>query len=169
MSVELFKQFVEEHSLDIEPVRSEKSTSTAKKAAKVHRVPVSNIVKSLVIKAGSEFLVCLCPGDKRLDFERLKESLGKREVRMATPSEVKRVTGHSIGGVPPFGHKKPLKTIIIDGFDPDQPLWAAAGAPNVNFQTDLSELKRILALQESQTFSLVRNRNSKETLDPNLG
>jgi prolyl-tRNA editing enzyme YbaK/EbsC (Cys-tRNA(Pro) deacylase) len=144
MSVSLFKKFVESQALDIELVDSENATRTAEEAAKVHGVPVSNIVKSLVVKAGDEFIVALCPGDKRVDFEVLRKRLNKEVVRMATPDEVKKVTGHSIGGVPPFGHKKLLHTIIIPGFESSEPLWAAAGAADLNFQTTLTELEEIV-------------------------
>jgi len=144
MSVRLFKKFLKEHSLDIELVKAQTPTLTAEQSAQVHGVPVCNIIKSLLIKGDLEFFLCLCPGDKRLDFDDLKEKLGKREIRMAKPDEVKEITGHSIGGVPPFGHKKSLKTIIINGFDPGRFLWAAAGAPDVNFRTTLPELKKII-------------------------
>jgi prolyl-tRNA editing enzyme YbaK/EbsC (Cys-tRNA(Pro) deacylase) len=146
MSVELFRDFLKKHNLDVEIVESRQSTSTAKEAAEAQGVPVSNIVKSLVVKANGEFFVCLCPGDRRLDFEALRRSLGKKEIRMATAAEVKEATGHSIGGVPPFGHKNILKTIIIEGFDKNQYLWAAAGAANANFRTTFSELEEVLRM-----------------------
>ncbi len=133
MSVSLFLEFIKKHKLNITPVKSEQATTTAQEAAAVHGVPVSNIVKSLVVKKDNEFIVYLCPGDKRLNLEEIGG-------RMATPDEVKEITGHSIGGVPPFGYKKPLKTVIVDGFNPNQPLWAAAGAQDTNFKTTLSEL-----------------------------
>jgi len=137
MSVPLFLEFVRKYKLDITPIRSERATTTAKEAAKVHGVPISNIVKSLLVReANGEFVVYLCPGDKRLEL--------KEGARMATADEVKEVTGHSIGGVPPFGHKRPLRIIIVDGFDESAPLWAAAGAPDTNFKTSLSELQRII-------------------------
>ena len=72
MAVSLFEKFVKENSLDIKVVGSNKSTKTAGEAARVHGVPVSNIVKSLVVRADDEFVVCLCPGDKRLDLEDLE-------------------------------------------------------------------------------------------------
>lgn len=144
MSVELFKKFLKENNLDIELMRTERPTLTAEQSVKVHGVPVCNIIKSLGVRADLDFFVCLCPGDKRLDLDNLRRKLGKKEARMATPDEVKEITGHSIGGVPPFGHKKPLKTIIINGFDPGRFLWAAAGAPDVNFRTTLPELKKII-------------------------
>lgn len=137
MSVLLFLEFIKEHKLDITLVKSDKLTSTAQKAAKVHGVPVSNIVKSLVVKKDGEFVVCLCPGDKKLNLEKIGG-------RMANANEAKETTGHSIGGVPPFGHKKPLKTIIVEGFNPNEPLWAAAGAQDTNFKTTLFELKKVV-------------------------
>ncbi len=144
MSFPLFSNFLKKHNLNIEIVKSEEGTRTAKEAAEVHGVPVSNIVKSLVVKANGSFIIVLCPGDKRLDFEEFKTILGKESVRMANAKEVKEATGHSIGGVSPFGHSEPLKTIIIPGFDSGQPLWAAAGAADVNFKTSLSELENIV-------------------------
>ncbi len=128
---------MEEHQLDIVPIRAKKATTTAKEAAEAHGVPVSNIVKSLLVReADGEFVLHLCPGDRRLEL--------KEGARMANADEVKEVTGHSIGGVPPFGHKNPLKTIIVGGFDPNNPLWAAAGAADTNFETTLSKLQEIV-------------------------
>lgn len=146
MSVPLFLDFVKKHQLSISPVKALEATTTAEEAARVHEVPVSNIVKSLVVKADDEFVVCLCPGDRKLDFKELSRRLGKKDVRMAGADEVKAATGHSIGGVPPFGHLRANKTIVIDGFNPAAPLWAAAGASDTNFQTTLSELERIVKL-----------------------
>jgi len=81
-------------------------------------------------------------GDRRL---KLPEG-----ARMANASEVKEVTGHSIGGVPPFGHQQPLRTVIVDGFDPTTPLWAAAGAADTNFQTTLGDLQKIAKIVNYQ-------------------
>ncbi len=136
MSTRLFNNFIKTHNLPIQPVKSDQPTATAYEAATAHGVPVSNIVKSLVVKQGHEFMVYLCPGDQRLNLP--------EGARMANANEVKAVTGHSVGGVPPFGHEKLLKTVIVEGFDPTTPLWAAAGAQDTNFQTTLAELSRII-------------------------
>lgn len=143
MSVELFEKFLKEHNLNIQSTQEERPTLTAQESARVHGVPSANIVKSLVAKSANEFFVCLCPGDRKLNFESLKKLLRQKSLRMATPNEVKEITGHSIGGVPPFGHQQPLKTILIGGFDRKQPLWAAAGSQDRNFQITLRELERV--------------------------
>ncbi|MEA2020625.1 MAG: YbaK/EbsC family protein [Patescibacteria group bacterium] len=153
MSVDLFEDFLEQKGLNFELSVSESSTKTAAQAAKAHGVPVSNIVKSLVVKADNKFVIVLCPGDKRVDFKELKEILNKKSVRMAKAEEAKEATGHSIGGIPPFGHLRPLGTVILEGFDKHEPLWAAAGASNVNFKIGLEELKNIVDDINKSVFS----------------
>lgn len=137
MSVALFLEFIKKQNLNITPVKSKTATTTAKEAAKAHMVPVCNIIKSLLVKKEDEFILYLCPGDQRLN---LNEIGGE----MANADEVKEITGHSIGGVPPFGHKKSIKTIIVNGFDENMPLWAAAGAKDTNFQITLPKLNNIV-------------------------
>jgi len=63
-------------------------------------VDKNQIIKTLVFKASSGFLAVMCPGDKRVDEDKLEEITGK--ARMATPSEVTDVTGYVVGGVSPF-------------------------------------------------------------------
>jgi prolyl-tRNA editing enzyme YbaK/EbsC (Cys-tRNA(Pro) deacylase) len=111
----------------------------------VHGVPVSNIVKSLLVKVDGSFKLFLTPGDKRLDMEKVKTDFEAAEVRMANADEVKEITGYSIGGVPPFAHPNKIETHIVEGFDDSIDLVAAAGSGNSVFRIKLSALKDILS------------------------
>ncbi|WKZ30363.1 MAG: YbaK/EbsC family protein [Candidatus Dojkabacteria bacterium] len=144
MAVSQFEPFCNTHSLDIEVLLSDAPTRTAQEAADVHGVPVSAIVKSLLVNADGKFVLCLVPGDIRMDFDRVKELISASEVRMATPEEVKEQTGYSIGGVPPFGHTNTLPVLIYPGFDEEGDVVPAAGAGNAVFKIEFKELKGIL-------------------------
>lgn len=133
----IFKEYLEKNSIDIDLIETEESTKTAQEAASTHGVPVSNIVKSLLVRVGDRYVLYLVPGDRRLDLD----SIGGR---MANANEVKDITGYSIGGVPPFGHKNRLETILVEGFNEEEPLYAAGGKPNIVFKISLNELKRIV-------------------------
>lgn len=130
----LFEQYIKEKNIQLELLTTDESTHTAQDAANTYNVPVSNIVKSLLTNVNGEFILYLVPGDKRLNLDEIGG-------RMATADEVKNITGFSIGGVPPFGHKTKLRTNIIEGFDENHELLAAGGKPNIIFKTTLSELK----------------------------
>jgi len=146
MAVSQFNDFLINKEIeDIHIIETDGNTHTAQQAADVHGVPVSNIVKSLLVfvQIGCEvdYKMILVPGDERLDFSYWKDYLGAVVVRMAKADKVKEITGYSIGGVPPFGHLKKLDTYIADGFDGDSKLVAAAGSAKAVFKVSLERLK----------------------------
>lgn len=69
-------------------------------------VDKNQIIKTLIFKASESFVAVMCPGDKRVDEDKLEELVG--EVRMARPSEVTEQTGYIVGGVSPFDLEIPL-------------------------------------------------------------
>lgn len=140
MAYETFQKYLDSIGSNIEIMVSDEPTKTAVQAAEVHSVPVSNIVKSLLVRVNSEYLLFLVPGDRRLDLENIKERFNADTVRMADAGEVKDITGYSIGGVPPFGHRQKLHTYIEDGFNPKEMVVAAAGSGNSVFKIKLEEL-----------------------------
>lgn len=133
----LFEEYIINNGIKLELIETDESTRTAQDAANTHHVPISNIVKSLVVKIGDDFELFLVPGDKRLDLNQIGG-------RMATADEVKDITGYSIGGVPPFGHKNKLKTHIMEGFDQNQTLLAAGGKPNIIFKISFEALNQLI-------------------------
>jgi Cys-tRNA(Pro) deacylase len=109
-------------------------THTAVDAANAIDVDVGQIVKSLVfIIDGRRAVVCLMSGINRLDTERLAVVTGASRVQRASPDEVERETGFTIGGVPPFGHSQRLPVYMDRDLTDYETVWAAAGTPREVF------------------------------------
>ena len=119
----------------------EKTARTAKEAANALNCEEGAIVKSLVFKTGTEFLVCLISGDKRCSLNKLKKVISKKDVSMASADDVKAQTGFTIGGVSAVGHINDLNIIIDRTLERFQIVYAAAGHPNSIFKIDISKLK----------------------------
>ena len=119
----------------------EKTARTAKEAANALNCEEGAIVKSLVFKTETEFLVCLISGDKRCSLNKLKKVISKKDVSMASADEVKAQTGFTIGGVSPVGHINNLDIIIDKTLERFQIVYAAAGHPNSIFKIDFLKLK----------------------------
>ena len=119
----------------------EETARTAKEAANALNCEEGAIVKSLVFKTETEFLVCLISGDKRCSLNKLKKVISKKDVSMASADEVKAQTGFTIGGVSPVGHINNLDIIIDKTLERFQIVYAAAGHPNSIFKIDISKLK----------------------------
>ena len=118
----------------------EKTARTAKEAANALNCEEGAIVKSLVFKTETEFLICLISGDKRCSLNKLKKVISKKDVSMASADDVKAQTGFTIGGVSPVGHINDLNIIIDKSLERFQIVYAAAGHPNSIFKIDISKL-----------------------------
>lgn len=124
--------FATDRGTPVEIRQFPEGTRTAVDAAKAVGTPVGAIVKSLVFVAGDEPIMVLVSGANRADEAALGARLGK-VIRRASPEEVRQATGAAIGGVTPFGHPAPLRTLM----DPDllafDEVWCAAGTPESVF------------------------------------
>ena len=121
----------------------EETAKTAKDAANALNCEEGAIVKSLVFKTDTEFLICLVSGDKRCSLNKLKKAISKKDVSMASADDVKAQTGFTIGGVSPVGHISNLSIIIDKSLDRFQKVFAAAGHPNSIFEIDFLKLKEL--------------------------
>ena len=90
----------------------QETARTAKDAANALKCEEGAIIKSLVFRAETKFLICLVSGDKRCSLNKLKKVISKKDVSMANADEVKAQTGFTIGGVSPVGHINDLNIII---------------------------------------------------------
>ncbi len=118
----------------------EQTARTAKDAATALGCNVGAIVKSLLFKADDSFVLCLISGDKRCSLNKLKKILNKKDVSMANPGDVKKITGYTIGGVSPTGHLTKIKIFIDDTLKRFYWIYAAAGHPNAVFKIDFKNL-----------------------------
>ena len=75
------------------------SARTALEAASSLNCEVGAIVKSLLFKTGKTYTLCLIAGDKKASLNKIKKTLKIKDVSMATASDVKEITGYTIGGV----------------------------------------------------------------------
>ena len=88
-------------------------------------------------------MLVLVAGDRRADPARLKKLLGAQRVMIADAERVRNETGFSIGGVPPVGHRQPLRTWIDASLGRFETVYAAAGHPNAVFPIAFETLVRI--------------------------
>jgi prolyl-tRNA editing enzyme YbaK/EbsC (Cys-tRNA(Pro) deacylase) len=132
------------HGLDIQVRQHEVSTRTAEEAAAACGCEVGAIVKSLVF-AGQESgrpVLLLVSGKNRVDEARAAAIIGEALVR-PDGKAVRAWTGFAIGGIPPLGHERPLKTYMDEDLLGYDVVWAAAGTPATVFPVDPRELARV--------------------------
>lgn len=122
--------------LEATVLRLPDSTRTAPDAARAVGCEVGAIAKSLLFMADDQPVLVICAGDRRVDTRRLAEVLDARQVAMASASEVKRITGYAIGGVPPVGYAMRVRTLFDSSLLRWPVIYGAAGAHDALFSVD---------------------------------
>jgi prolyl-tRNA editing enzyme YbaK/EbsC (Cys-tRNA(Pro) deacylase) len=132
-------------TLDI--VVFDESTHTAAEAAHAVGAEVGQIVKSLVFVAerddGPEPCLVLVSGANTVDISLLAAVLTEVRMRRATADEAHEFTGFSIGGIPPFGHPRPIRTVMDPDLGRFTTIWAAAGTANAVFSATPATLRML--------------------------
>ena len=121
----------------------EQTARTAQDAATALGCNVGAIVKSLLFSVGGNFVLCLVSGDKRCSLNKLKKILDEKDVSMANPDDVKKITGYTIGGVSPVGHLTKLKIFVDTNLERFKNVFAAAGHPNCVFEIEFNQLIKL--------------------------
>ena len=121
----------------------QETARTAIDASNSLKCEVGAIVKSLLFKAESNFILCLVAGDKRCSINKLKKITEIKDISMASPDEVKKQTGYTIGGVSPVGHNNKVEILIDNSLERFIDLFAAAGHPNCIFKINFKNLQKI--------------------------
>ncbi len=116
---------------------------TAIDAANSLNCEVGAIIKSLLFKTESSFILCLIAGDKRCSLNKIKKLTNRKDVSMANPNDVKNQTGYTIGGVSPVGHINQVEIIIDNSLNRFGEIYGAAGHPNCVFQINFENLIKI--------------------------
>jgi prolyl-tRNA editing enzyme YbaK/EbsC (Cys-tRNA(Pro) deacylase) len=139
---EAFTARLADRGIVVHPREMDESTHTAQQAADALGCGVEAIVKSLLFFAGDEPILVLASGPNRVDLTLVGEHVG-REVVMADAKAVKRITGSSIGGVPPLGHPELIRTVMDETLLTLPVVWAAAASARSVFDIEPQRLAEL--------------------------
>ena len=134
---------IKEYNNEMSVIILDSSAKTAIEAASSLGCEVGAIVKSLLFKTENTFTLFLVSGDKKASLNKIKKTLNIKDASMASPDDVKNITGYTIGGVSPVGHLNKIEIFIDHSLARFENLYAAAGHPNCVFKTNFDDLQKI--------------------------
>ena len=114
-------------------------------AAREFNVEEHLVVKTLVMEDGNRlpFLI-LMHGDKKVSTKALARALGVKTVSPCDPQVAQKHTGYLVGGISPFGTKKPLKTCIEETIINLNKIYINAGKRGLLAVISPGDLMRVL-------------------------
>ncbi len=139
--VESLKRLLDENNINYKTIAHER-VYTSEEAAKIRNVPLSSGVKAMVVKADDGFFLVLVPGDKKIDFDKLKNKIGKTS--LAKPEDVFRITGCEVGSVHPFGNLFGLRVLMDRRVLDNETVNFNAGLHEVSINMDPKDMIGII-------------------------
>lgn len=85
---------------------------TSEQAAKVRGTKIEQGAKALVMMADGKPVMLVISAARKINTAKFKKDFKVKDLRMATPEEVKQLTGIEIGAVPPFGNLMGLEVFV---------------------------------------------------------
>jgi Cys-tRNA(Pro) deacylase len=143
-SAQKVQEALRRRGLTCEVAQMQAATRTAEDAARAVGCEVGQIVKSLVFESEQSHrpILVVASGANRVNEKTLAQHISE-PAKMANAEFVREMTGFAIGGVPPLGHRHPLKIFIDEDLLEYEEIWAAAGTPHAVVKLTPDELKMI--------------------------
>ena len=124
----------------------ENSTATSQQAADNIGCALGQIVKSLAFMVDGQPILVLTSGDQLVDDRKIASlyEVGRKKVKIATPTQLIELYGYEPGSVPPLVHRSADLPIYIDtSLKRYELVYAAGGAHNAIFPVPLATLAAI--------------------------
>ena len=113
-------------------------------AAEALGAPPSEVLKTLMVKADGKPACVVLASDREVSMKKLAAALGAKSAEMMKPADAERITGYRVGGVSPFGQKRPAPTVIDADAAALPEAFMNGGQRGLQVRLAPSELVRVL-------------------------
>ena len=142
MAFEKAKNYLEERGYVDRVKEFDVSSATVELAAIAVGTQPERIAKSLTFMIEDKAIMIVCAGDVKIDNGKYKKYFHAK-AKMLSPEEVETLTGHSIGGVCPFGIKEGVRVFLDESLKRFDVVYPACGSSNSAVELSCNELEKL--------------------------
>jgi prolyl-tRNA editing enzyme YbaK/EbsC (Cys-tRNA(Pro) deacylase) len=125
----------------------EQNISTAQGGAQTGLGALSAMAPTFILRTETGFLAAIVRGDTRLSYKKIKQKLGLKNVSLATPDQVKQLTGSEVGHVALINQG--VQTIVDERVMEVAVIYGGTGEPNHTLQI---APQAVVTLTQAQVF-----------------
>jgi Cys-tRNA(Pro) deacylase len=117
------------------------NVSSAEEAAAARGVPVGALIKSIVIRrSDDDFVFVLVPGDRAIEWPKLRSELGVSRLSLPSAEEAFEVTGYVRGTITPFGSSRPWPVVMDSSLTELDEVAIGGGGAGLGIHLDPNDL-----------------------------
>lgn len=118
---------------------------TAQDVAASEHIPGKLVAKVVIVFADNNMVMLALPAPYRVDFARVGESLGAREVRLADEAELKAAFPDcEVGAMPPFGNLYSLPLYVDRRLAEDETIVFPVGTHTETARLAFADFERLV-------------------------
>ncbi len=72
----------------------------------------ARVLKTLMAVVDGKPVCVVAPSDREVSMKKLAAAVDGKSAQMMKPAEAERLTGFKVGGISPFGQRRPVRTVI---------------------------------------------------------
>lgn len=155
------KNYLDKNKVKYE-VLAHKCVYTAYDLANTTKKKLSEIAKTLVVKADAKYILVVVPAHYRLDLAKLKKVLNAKKVEIAKENVMKKVFKVKPGAMTPFGAFHKTEVVVDKALAKTKEALFSAGSFTDSLRM---KVKDFVALEEAKLASFSKKHLS-ETIKP---
>jgi Cys-tRNA(Pro)/Cys-tRNA(Cys) deacylase len=102
------------------------------------------VLKTLMAEVDGRPVCVAVPSDREVSMKKLAAAFGGKSAAMMKPPAAERLTGFVVGGISPFGQKKPVPTAIEEAALAEAYVYLNGGQRGLQVRLDPKEALRVL-------------------------
>ncbi|MCL5798364.1 MAG: hypothetical protein M1366_06230 [Patescibacteria group bacterium] len=111
-----------------EPVMTSEEAAKVRLEYTLHQGAKAIIIRVKITESNKRFVMLVFPADMRFDNKKVKEIFNAKDIRFATPEEIRKISGGvETGGIPPFGNLFGLEVLVDNGLFENEKIIFNAG------------------------------------------
>ncbi len=135
----------------------EQNISTAQDGTATGLGTLSAMAPTFILKTETGYLAAIIRGDTRLSYKKIKKKLGLKNISLATPEEVKQLTGSEVGYVALVNPG--LQTIVDTCVTEITKIYGGSGEPKHTLQ--LSP-QGVIIITQAQVFDFTEFKDTTQ-------
>jgi prolyl-tRNA editing enzyme YbaK/EbsC (Cys-tRNA(Pro) deacylase) len=117
------------------------SMETARDGAKHYGISLNETTPTLILKSKDKYYAAIICGNTRISFKKLKQALGIKDISMADPETILKLTGAKIGEVSLINQD--ITTLVDSNVVKNENCYGGCGIPKATLRINSADLVRI--------------------------
>ena len=128
MPIQKLKKFLDDNGVKFVSIQHS-AAYTAQEVAALAHIPGEEMAKTVMVKIDGNLAMAVVPASHQVDFDRLREVAGAKQVELASEGEFKdHFPACDVGAMPPFGNLYDMTVYCSEALSEDLEVAFSAGS-----------------------------------------